>query len=37
VEERIGKELGLDKHTASACILAVKALQPEVFKMLNSF
>ncbi len=33
VGERIGKELGLDKHTASACILAVKALQPEVFKM----
>ena len=37
VGKRIGKELGLDKHTASAYTLAIKALRPEVFKILKSY
>ena len=34
---KLGKELGLDKHTASAYALIVKTLQPKVFKILKSY
>ena len=37
IGETLGKDLGLDKHTASAYVLTVKALQPKVFKMLKSY
>ncbi len=37
VGEKLGKELGLDKHTASAYALIVKTLQPKVFKILKSY
>lgn len=36
VGEVLGRELGLDRHTASAYVVALKALQPKVFKVLKS-
>ena len=36
IGEKLGKERGLDKHTASAYVLAVKALQPKVFEILKN-
>ncbi len=35
--EKLRKELGSDKHTASAYVLIVKTLQPKVFKLLKSY
>ena len=35
--EKLGKELGLDKHSAPAYALLIKALYPEVFKILKNY
>ncbi|RLE63851.1 MAG: hypothetical protein DRJ47_08930 [Thermoprotei archaeon] len=37
VGEKLGKELGIDKHTASAYALAVKTLQANVFKIPGNY
>jgi len=37
IGEILGKGLGLDRHTASAYVLTLKTLQPNVFKTLKSY
>ena len=37
IGEMLGKDLGLDRHVASAYMLALKTLQPQVFKILKSY
>ncbi|MCD6488922.1 MAG: IS200/IS605 family accessory protein TnpB-related protein [Desulfurococcales archaeon] len=36
IGEKLGRELGLDRHTASAYALALRVIQPEVFKILKN-
>ena len=37
IGEMLGKDLGIDRHTASAYVLILKTLQPNVFKTLKSY